>query len=114
MSLMDCVAARNSTDVNHHILYKPLMLSLPSNDGLKSLLTSLSTRLTNRYLVTRVIECDSDSSTLPYLCDIVKPFVWYRNESAGSALEEQSGDELRAETEGTKVTRVDDVDAMEL
>ena len=77
------------------------MLSLPSNDDLKSLLTSLSTRLTNRYLVSEVIQyCDDpDSGITRYLCDIAKPFVWHRNEGAGSAPDEQSGDELRAETE---------------
>ena len=82
-------------------LHNPLMLSLPINDALKSLLTSLSTRLTHRYFVTRVVQCSEspDSDIVPYFFDIVKPFVWHRNESAGSASEERSGDELRAETE---------------
>ena len=93
--------AWNGTDFCHLDLYKPLMLSLPSDDDLKSLLTLLSTRLTDRYLVTRVIQCSEspNSSIVPYFCDIAKPFVWYRNENAGSASEERSGDELRAETE---------------
>ena len=71
-------------------LYKPLVLSLPSNDDLKALLTSLSTRLTNGYLVTRVIQYsdDPDSSIIRYLCDIAKPFVWYRNEMV---LRQRSG-----------------------
>ena len=82
-------------------LHKPLMLSLPSNDDPKSL-SSLSTRFTNRYLVTRAIQYfdDPDSGIIRYLCEIAKPFVWYRNASAGSASEERSGDELTAETEG--------------
>ncbi|KAL4076540.1 heterokaryon incompatibility protein-domain-containing protein [Scleroderma yunnanense] len=39
------------------ILYKPFGLSLPSNCRFNSLLASYSTRLTNRYLVTTVVEC---------------------------------------------------------
>ena len=53
---MDRVAAWNLMNVDHLTLYEPLMLSLPSNDDLKSLLTSLSTPLTNRYFVLRVIQ----------------------------------------------------------
>ena len=89
--------------------YEPLMLSLPSNNDLKLLLTELSTRLANRYLVTKVVQYSSrfDPSVMKYLYDIAKPFVWYRNESAGSVSEEQSG------TAGcqrvTKVTTADDV-----
>ena len=47
------------------------------------------------YLVTRVVQGsdDPDSSIKTYLCDIAKPFVWYRNESAGFALKEGSGNE---------------------
>ena len=83
LSSEDYVMAWNRTDFRRLYLHKPLMLSLPSNDDLKSLLSSLSTRLTNRYLVTRVIRHlgDPDSSTIRYLCDIAKPFVWYRNEA---------------------------------
>ncbi|KAL4064815.1 heterokaryon incompatibility protein-domain-containing protein [Scleroderma yunnanense] len=44
-------------------LYKPLGLSLPSNHHFNSLLTSFSTRLTNRYLVTMVIQCATDPSS---------------------------------------------------
>ena len=45
------------TGVRHLGLYKPRgVLSLPINDDLKSLLTLLSTRLTNKYLVTGVIQ----------------------------------------------------------
>ena len=89
------VTACNLTDFDYFNLYKPLMLSLPSNDDLKLLLTSLSTRLTNRYLVTRAIQYSDDpgSSIVRYLCDIAKPFVWYRSENAGSASEERSGNE---------------------
>jgi len=95
ISSMDRVTAWNWMAFRHLDLYEPLMLSLPSNDAIKSLLTSLSTRLTNRYLVvTRVIQCsdDPDSSTIPYLCDFAKPFVWYRNESAGSTSGEPGSD----------------------
>ncbi|KAL4070148.1 heterokaryon incompatibility protein-domain-containing protein [Scleroderma yunnanense] len=38
-------------------LYRPLGLSLPSNPDFKSSLASLSMRLTNRYIITRVIQC---------------------------------------------------------
>ncbi|KIM65460.1 hypothetical protein SCLCIDRAFT_1212178 [Scleroderma citrinum Foug A] len=98
-------------------LYKPFGLSLPSNDDFKSLLTSLSTRLTNRYLVTRVIQCLPDpcqpgSSITTPLCSIAKPFLWHLNEGAGSLSEERWGDELRAETKDQ--TGVITVDAMKL
>ena len=39
-------------------LNKPTGLSLPTNDHVNSILVFLSARLTNRYLVTRVIQCD--------------------------------------------------------
>ncbi|KIM68269.1 hypothetical protein SCLCIDRAFT_1209685, partial [Scleroderma citrinum Foug A] len=69
-------------------LYKPLGLSLPSNDYFKSLLVSISTRLTNRYLITMVIQCPPDprrpGSDTTHWCNIAKPFVWHRNEDAGS------------------------------
>ena len=69
-------------------LYKPLGLSLPSNDDFKSLLVSISTRLTNRYLITTVIQCPPDprrpGSDTTHWCNIAKPFVWHRNEDAGS------------------------------
>ena len=99
MSIKNYVTAWNLVDDSGYLnLYKPLMLSLPNNDDLKSLLTSLCTRLTNRYLVTRVIQCGDDPMT--YLCDIAKPFIWHRSESASSASERWSGDEFRVETEG--------------
>ena len=72
----------NFRDLN---FYQPLMLSLPSNDDFKSLLTELSTRLANRFLVTRVVQYSDEHAIMRYLYDIAKPFVWYRNESAGSA-----------------------------
>ena len=68
-------------------LHEPLGLSLPSNDDFKSLLVSFSTRLPDRYLITMVIQCPSDprqsgsGTTLWY--NIIKPFVWHRNEGAG-------------------------------
>ncbi|KIM50794.1 hypothetical protein SCLCIDRAFT_758059 [Scleroderma citrinum Foug A] len=72
-------------------LYQPLGLSPPSNDEFKSLLVSFSTRLTNRYLVTRVIQCSADarmygSSVTTRWCNIAKPFVWYRNKGAGAVV----------------------------
>jgi len=105
ISPKDHVMAWNLTDGNFLILYKPLMLSLPNNEDLKSMLTLLSTRLTNRYLVRRVLQYSNSrhSSSITYLCDIAKPFVWYRNESAGPASEEWSGDELKAKTEGDQI-----------
>jgi len=80
LSSEDCLTACNLTDYGLLNLYKPLMRSLPSNDDLKSLLISL--QLTNKYLVKRVIQYsdDPDSTTTTNLCDIAKPFVWYRNE----------------------------------
>jgi len=72
-------------------LYKPIGLSLPSNDDYKSLLVSFSTRLTNRYLITRVIQCSPDprwpgSGTTQSLYNTAKPFVWHRNEGPGSVV----------------------------
>ena len=74
-------------------LYQPLCWSLPVNDDVKTLLASLSTRSTNRYLVTRVIQCPfhprwTDSS-ITYFCAFGKPFVWSRNEGADSVLESE-------------------------
>ena len=103
ISSKDHVMARNRTDSRFLNLYKPLVLSLPSNEDLMSLLTSLSTRLTNRYLVRRVLQYSKGrhSSTMAYLYDIAMPFVWYQR-SAGSASDEWLRDEsqLRAWTEG--------------
>ena len=42
ISLMDNVTAWDLLDVNILIVYKPVMLSLPSNNDLKSVLTLLS------------------------------------------------------------------------
>jgi len=69
---------------------KLLGLSLPINDEFKSLLVFFSARLTNRYLVTCVVECPdpddwSDSSTT-YLYNIAKPFVWHRNQDADAVV----------------------------
>ena len=71
-------------------LFRPLMLSLPSNDDLKLLLTSFSARLTNRYLVTWVIQNQD-----PSYYSVAKPLVWHRNESTGSVSKERLGDEVR-------------------
>jgi len=94
LSSKDYVIAWNPMDICHINLYKPIMLSLPSNDDLKSLLTSFSTRLTNRYLVTGIIQCPPDPGqpdaniTTP-LYSVAKPFAWHRNESVGSVSEER-------------------------
>ncbi|KAL4081386.1 hypothetical protein V8B97DRAFT_17785 [Scleroderma yunnanense] len=90
-------------------LYKPLGLSLPRNQRFNLLLTSFSTQLSNRYLVTTVIQStgehlgeearqsshstvsqnsprfvtNSSSITTP-LCIIAKPLVWNQNEDASS------------------------------
>ena len=113
ISSKDHVTVWNRTNERYLDLYNPRMQSLPSNDDLKSLLTSLSTRLTNRYLITRVIQYskDSCSSTMACLYSVAKPFTWYRNESAGSPPEARSGDELRGEIKGDhRQVRVDDID----
>ena len=78
-------------------LYKPYCLSLPINN-VKTLLTSLSTRSTNGYLVTRVIQCPPDprwpgsSTSTTSFCTFVKPFIWRQNAGANSVSEERSGD----------------------
>ncbi|KIM53466.1 hypothetical protein SCLCIDRAFT_436680 [Scleroderma citrinum Foug A] len=73
-------------------LYQPLGLSLLTDDVFKSLLVSRSTRLTNRYLITIVIQClpnlPRPGSGTTHLYDIAKPFVWHRNKGAGSAVGE--------------------------
>ncbi|KAL4070169.1 heterokaryon incompatibility protein-domain-containing protein [Scleroderma yunnanense] len=99
-------------------LYKPHASSLPINCDVNALLVSLSTRLTNRYIVTSVIQCNnvppSQSSTLSNrpvksygsskvdpttpLCIFAKPFMWHQDEDIGSTSVDQSGDELRTET----------------
>ena len=77
-------------------IYKPLGLSLPSNDDYKSLLVSFSTRLTNRYLITRVIQCSPDprrpGSGTTHWHNIAKPFVWHRNEGTQGSMVEGSGE----------------------
>lgn len=42
-------------------LFKPIGLSLPNHEDFHSLLTSFSSRLANRYLVTGVIQCTSEN-----------------------------------------------------
>ncbi|KAL4063365.1 heterokaryon incompatibility protein-domain-containing protein [Scleroderma yunnanense] len=105
------------------VLYEPIGLSLPRNQHFNSL-AFLSTQLTNRYLVTRVIECatehsskssaqsesnhrtrsyrpitsDTSSHIVTPLCTMEKPFVWYLDESASSALVEFPNNKLRTET----------------
>ncbi|KAL4081415.1 heterokaryon incompatibility protein-domain-containing protein [Scleroderma yunnanense] len=109
----DYVTARWRSSLSKVHLYKPLGLSLPSNPHFNLLLTSLSTRLTNRYLVTKVIQCApvppgerSRRSSHPTgskdrlldptapLCTIEKPFVWYRDEDAAFASVEWPSDSL--------------------
>ena len=64
-------------------LYKPLYLSLPSNDDFKSLLVSFSTRLVHKYLITGVIQCLPDPrdpcAPTRHWSSVAKPFVWHRN-----------------------------------
>ena len=102
-------------DFNRRVnLHDSLILLLPSNDNFRSLLTSLSTRLTNRCLVTRIIQClpyphQPGSNFTTSLYSVAKPFVWHRNESARSGSDERSGDELRGETKGDQV-KVSDID----
>ena len=66
---------------------KLLGLSLPINDEFKSLLVSFSARLTNRYLVTCVVEHTPDplwlgSRETDHEYNFAKPFVWHRNQEA--------------------------------
>ena len=92
-------------------LYKPLGLSLPSDDNFNSSLVSLSTRLTNRYLVTRVIECPPDprlyGSSTAYWYNIAKPFVWHRNEDPDSGGGSSDG-EVITQTDQVTVNGVDE------
>ncbi|KAL4065644.1 heterokaryon incompatibility protein-domain-containing protein [Scleroderma yunnanense] len=72
-------------------LYEPVGLSFEINDDAKSWLDRHSTELTNKYLVTVVIQCPTMPSTptsgptIP-LCAFRKPFVWYQYEGFGSAV----------------------------
>ncbi|KAL4080025.1 heterokaryon incompatibility protein-domain-containing protein [Scleroderma yunnanense] len=94
-------------------LYNPIGLSLPNDPGFNSLLASLSARLTNKYLVTTVIQCDPHSfgqfhvhltisypvivglaspppqySSVPRpLYIIAKPFVWYHDEDQSPSVQ---------------------------
>jgi len=93
----------NWPDIRDLHLHNSLILSLPSDDNFKSLLTSLSTRLTNRCLVTRIIRRLPDpdqpgSNITTSLYSVAKPFVWHRYESAGSGSDERSG-----ETKGAQI-----------
>ena len=97
-------------------LYKPFCLSLPFNDDVKILLTSLSTQPNNVYLVTRVIQCPPDprwpssSISTASFCTFDKPFIWRRNEGTDSVLAvEGSGDEPMSHQ-----ASVSDGDGMEL
>ncbi|KIM66877.1 hypothetical protein SCLCIDRAFT_1210920 [Scleroderma citrinum Foug A] len=106
--------AWNQTYFPRLYLHKSLVLSLPSNNDLKSLLTLFSTRLTNRYLVTRVVQClpdpcQPDSKITTPVYSVAKPFVWHQNESASSVSEDRSDDELRDETRGNQV-RINNID----
>ncbi|KAL4082132.1 heterokaryon incompatibility protein-domain-containing protein [Scleroderma yunnanense] len=109
-------------------LYKPLGLSLPSDRDVNSFLASLSTELTNKYLVVGLIKCvtvpPSELSRQPShrasayrsstfhltepLCIIRKPFVWHRDEGVGPASVERSGDELGAKTKDGRMRDVVD------
>ncbi|KAL4069937.1 heterokaryon incompatibility protein-domain-containing protein [Scleroderma yunnanense] len=89
-------------------LYKPVGLSLPRHHHLNSLLADLSTRLTNKYLITRVVQDVSPRAPTCFiscvhcliiglvmdtnrpmirtpLCTIEQPFVWHRDGGPGSA-----------------------------
>ena len=90
------------------VLHKPLGLSLPRHEDLKSLLVSSSTRLTNRYLITQVIQCHIDSrwpgSGATRWYNVAKPFVWHRSEGVGSVVGSGEGDQPR-------VNSVDEVES---
>ncbi|KIM59681.1 hypothetical protein SCLCIDRAFT_1217613 [Scleroderma citrinum Foug A] len=93
--------------------YKPLCLSLPSNDDVKTLLASLSTPSTNKYFVTRVIQCFPNpgwpSLSFTLLCTFAKPFISSRNEGTDFVLEEWSGDQTMGD-----LASVSDADGMKL
>ena len=60
LSSRDCVMAGNWTDFHNFYLYKPLCWHFQVSSNVE-LLTSLSTRFTNGYLITRVIQYSSDT-----------------------------------------------------
>ncbi|KAL4070150.1 hypothetical protein V8B97DRAFT_537929 [Scleroderma yunnanense] len=106
----DCVKARYR-DVE---LFKPVGISIGINGHVKSWLDRHSVELTNKYLVTMVIQCAaapssgdtrSDRSrrsgpTTPF-CLFKQPFVWHRNEDSGFAsVESSSNDPSESEYEG--------------
>ena len=75
--------------------------SLPDNHAFKSFLASLSARLTNAYLATRIVRLvpsgksnrclmvgTKNSSTMS-LCTIAKPLVWFRDVNTGSSSMER-------------------------
>ena len=93
-------------------LQKPIGLSLPTNDHVNSILAFLSAQFTNKYLVTRVIQCNQTaprrvfwgelmctelfhimylivelgnvSYTAIPLCTFATPSVWHRDDNASS------------------------------
>lgn len=93
-------------------LQKPISLSLLTNDYVNSILAFLSAQFTNKYLVTRVIQCNQTaprrgfwgglmctelfhimylivelgnvSYTAIPLCTFATPFVWHRDDNASS------------------------------
>ena len=93
--------------------------SLPNNCAFNSLLASLSVRLTNAYLVTRLVRLvprgksnrcltvgTEDCSTMS-LCTIVKPLVWFRDVDTGflsmERLDVSKGTSVKYVNEGSKV-----------
>ena len=105
LSLMDCLIDSSPVNLSYINLGNSWKLSLAWKDDLKLLLSSLSTRLTDRHLVTSIIQCPPDpgSNITTPLYSVTKPFVWHRNESAGSGSNELSGNELRGEVKGDQV-----------
>lgn len=75
----DTVIARASGDSSSRlILRQPIGLSLPNNQPLVSLLKALSTRLTNKCLVTSVVRCAvQPGQTVTRLCYFSTPQVWH-------------------------------------
>ena len=59
----DCVKVGLGNTGSGDILYEPLGLSLPTNPDFNKFLAFRSAELTNRHLVTRVVQCASVSKS---------------------------------------------------
>ncbi|KAL4075346.1 heterokaryon incompatibility protein-domain-containing protein [Scleroderma yunnanense] len=82
-----------------NVEHKAVGLSVAINDDVKSWLDRHSAELTNKYLVTMVIQClplpstPIPGPTIP-LCIFRKPFVWYQHKGFGSAWRGETKDKF--------------------